>query len=213
MRNMMPEAKPNVVNNQQIKAFANLNKESENLEDGISVSEILSTEGCETFSDYVKELGLANDPNLVVLSSQHHYYYDSEEMKDVRTVISLKVLNEVKEIKSFLHSIFSIIQQNSNFIGCFVDNTKVNGYELRYKSSSAQNNIKIVNLENGIVSQIPFLNMLYSYMDLKINRFISAKSVLSMLEENGFKVLGLKEINGLTYFHSQKVGSDDQSGH
>jgi hypothetical protein len=207
MRNMMPETKPNVANNQQIKAFVNLNEESDNLEDGTSVSKILSTEGCETFSEYVKELGLANDPNLVVLSSLHHYYYDAEEMKDIRTVISLKVLNEVKEIKSFLHSIFIIIPLNSNFIGCFVDNTKVNVYELRNKSS--QNNFSIVNLENGIVSQIPFLNMIYSYMDLKTNKYISAKGVSAMLEENGFRLLDMKEINGLTYFHSQKVGYVD----
>jgi len=204
----MPEAKSNVVNNQQIKAFTNLNKESDDLEDGTSVYKILSTEGCETFSDYIKELGLANDPNLVVLSSLHHYYYDAEEMKNVRTVMSLKILNEVKEVKSFLRSIFNIIPPNSNFIGCFIDNTKVNGYELRNKSSSSQNNISIVNLENGIVSQIPFLNMIYSYMDLKTNRFISARSVSALLEENGFRVVGMKEINGLTYFHSQKVGSE-----
>lgn len=169
-----------------------------------SVSDILCSEGCDNFSDYVRELGLADDPDLVILSSQHHYYYDAEEMVNVRTVISIKLLNEVKEIKSFLHSIFSIIPQRTNYIGCFVDNKKVNGYKLRNFPSSTQNRIASDNLENGIVSQIPLINMLYSFMDLKINKFISASSVSTLLEEHGFNVLDMKEISGITYFHSQK---------
>jgi hypothetical protein len=208
MRNMIPENKLNIVNNQHLKTFVSLSKGLADLVENTSVSEVLSEEGSENFSDYVKELGLANDPGLVVLSSLHHYYYDAEEMKNVKTIISMKVLNQEKEIKSFLHSIFSIIPRSCNYIGCFVDNNKVNGFELKYNPSSAQNRISYEYLENGIVSQVPFINMIYSFMDLKTNKFISAENISKMLEDHGFKVLGMKEINGLTYFHAQKAGSD-----
>ena len=51
---------------------------------------ILINEGGESFYKYVDWLGLANDPDLVVLSSLHHYYYDADEMNKVKTVINLK---------------------------------------------------------------------------------------------------------------------------
>jgi hypothetical protein len=210
---MIPAGKPNAANNQQIKTFVSLNRELDELNEDTSVSEILTSEGCEYFSDYIKELGLANDPNLVVLSSMHHYYYDAEEMKNVKTIISIKLLNQEKEIKSFLHSIFSILPKSSNYIGCFIDNNKVNGYELRNNSSSSQNKYGSYYLENGIVSQIPFINMIYSFMDLKTNKFISANSVSTLLGDHGFKVISMKERIGITYFHSRKMGTADYTIH
>jgi hypothetical protein len=210
---MIPAGKLNAANNQQIKNFVSLSRGLSDLSENTSVSEILASEGCECFSDYIKELGLANDPNLVVLSSLHHYYYDAEEMKNVKTVISMKLLNQEKEIKSFLHSIFSILPKSSNYIGCFVDNNKINGYKLRNNSSSSKNKSGSAYIENGIVSQIPFINMIYSFMDLKTNKFISANSVSILLEDHGFKVLSMKELNGITYFHSQKMGSADYTIH
>lgn len=210
---MTPAGKLNTANNQQIKNFVGLSRGSGDLSENTLVSEILSSEGCECFSDYVKELGLANDPNLVILSSLHHYYYDAEEMKRVKTVISMKLLNQEKEIKSFLHSVFTILPKSSNYVGCFIDNKKVNGYDLRNNSSSSQSKSGSAYIENGIVSQIPFINMIYSIMDLKTNKFISADSVSALLENHGFKVLSMKELNGITYFHSRKMGSGDYTIH
>lgn len=199
-----------LIKNQKIKAYINMAGKSVDSLEKNPVADILRAEGCEDFLEYIYQLGLNNDPNMVVLSSQHHYYYDDEEMKNVGTVINLKELNQVKEIKSFLESISYILPQNSNFIGCFVDNKKVNGYELRSNSSSSDKKINYDDLENGIVSHIPFVNMIYSFMDLKINKYLSERSVEDMLEEIGFKVLNMKEINGLTYFHSQKTGSTEK---
>jgi hypothetical protein len=213
MRNMIFAGKLNTSSNKQINNFVSLNRGSGDLSENTSVSEILSSEGCECFSNYIKELGLANDPYLVVLSSLHHYYYDAEEMKNVKTLISMKLLNQEKEIKSFLHSIFTILSKNSNYIGCFIDNSRNNGYELRNNSLLSQNKSGSAYLENGIVSQIPFINMIYSFIDLKTNKFISANSVSTLLEDHGFKVLSMKELNGITYFHSKKVGSGDYSIH
>jgi len=166
---------------------------------------ILINEGGESFYKYVDWLGLANDPDLVVLSSLHHYYYDADEMNKVKTVINLKELNQIKQIESFLDSSFQILPQKSNFIGCFIDNKKINGYVLRNSSSSNHKNRSSDDIENSIVSRIPFLNMLYSIMDSKTNKFMSRKSVSLLLEEHGSKVMNMTEQNGITYFHAQKV--------
>lgn len=210
MRTMIRANEMDLGNNQKFNAYNNPSMRSADLSERNPVSEILATEGYENMSIFLQELGLASDQNVVILSSQHHYYYDEEEMKNVKTIINLKVLNQVKELKSLLNSIFSILGQNSYFIGCFVDNKRINGYELGINSSASRDRDSFDYLENGIVSHIPFINMLYSIMDLKTNKFMSFESVSTILEEHGFKVLDMKEINGLTYFHSQKVGSTDK---
>jgi hypothetical protein len=209
MRNRKASYEADVINNQNFRTHLILGKTSIDLIENNPVSEILAAEGREDFVNYIKGLGLANDPNQVLLSSLHHYYYDDEEMKNVKTVINLKELNHIKQLKSFLHSIIQIIPQKSNFIGCFIDNRNVNGYELRNNSSTTNNKTGTVDLENGIVSQIPIVNRFYSFIDSKTNKFMSKSSVTLMLEEHGFKVLDMKEINSLTYFHSQKCGNAD----
>jgi hypothetical protein len=167
--------------------------------------DILIAEGGENFYNYVDWLGLAKDPNLVVLSSHHHYYYVAEEMNNVMTVINLKELNQIRQIESFLHSSVYILPQKANFIGCFIDNKKFNGYVLRKSYSDKQSKRSFDAIENGIVSSNPYLNMFFSFMDLKTNKYMSRRSVSLLLEDHGFKVKDMTELNGLTYFHSQKV--------
>jgi len=171
--------------------------------------DILIAEGGENFYNYVDWLGLAKDPNLVVLSSQHHYYYVAEEMNNVKTVICLKELNQIKHIKSFLHSSIHILPQKANFIGCFVDNKKINGYVLRKSSHADHSKRSSDAIENGIVSPNPFLNMFFSIVDLRTNKYMSRRSVSLLLEDHGFKVKDMTELNGLTYFCAQKVRSAD----
>jgi hypothetical protein len=51
--------------------------------------------------------------------------------------------------------------------------------------------------------------MLYSLMDSKTNKYMSGRIVTLLLEDHGFKVLDMTELNGLTYFCAQKVKSDE----
>jgi hypothetical protein len=190
--------------NQGVNAFIKLDGTSLNQSKKNPFIETLTSEGGENFVSYIRSIGLDRDPNPVVLSSLHHYFYDADEMKHVKTVINLKELNQMKEIKSFLHSIFHILPQKSNFIGCFIDNDKINGYVLRKKLTSSSEKKSFDDIENGIVSRIPFLNMLYSIMDSKTNRYMSQRSVSLLLNDHGFKVLDMKEQNGITFFHAQK---------
>ena len=165
----------------------------------------LISEGGDSFYNYVNRIGLANDSNLIVLSSQHKYYYDSEEIDKVRTVINLKELNLIKQISSLLHSHLRFLPLRCNFVGCFVNNEKTDRYALRKSScynEKIKNNDKV---ELGIISRFPFINMLYSIMDSRTNKYMSEGLVTSMLSVHGFKVIDMTELNGLTYFHSQKV--------
>ena len=166
---------------------------------------ILIAEGGECFYNYVDKRGLTKDKNLVVLSSRHHYFYDAEEMSNVNTVINLKELNQIKRIKSHLHSCLPFLPQKGNFIGCFIDNKKINGYSLRNRSSLYPEKGNSDDIENGIVSRIPFINMLYYIMDSRTSTYMSKRSVSLLLEDYGFNVIDMTDLNGLTFFHSQKV--------
>jgi hypothetical protein len=165
----------------------------------------LITEGGESFYDYVTELGLAKDSNLIVLSSLHNYYYDSDEMNNAETVVNLKELNQIKQLKSLLYSHLHFLPPKCNFVGCFVNNEKVERYALRNHTHPGEKILNNDDLELGIVSRFPLVNMLYSVMDLKTNMYMSERSVTLLLRVNGFKVLDMTDLNGLTFFHAQKV--------
>jgi hypothetical protein len=207
MRNRVTIYDQEISNNERTNSFLRSNISRSNSSEQYSVSDILVGEGSESFNNYLKWLGLDKDPEKVVLSSMHHYYYDEEELKNVKIVINLKALNYVKEIKNFIYSISNILSDKSNLIGCFIDNKKQNGFALRNDFSDNHSKINADAIENGIISKIPFLNMLYSLLDSRTNQYFSKLSVTILLEDYGFKVLDMKELNGLTFFCAQRLNS------
>ena len=165
----------------------------------------LINEGGEGFYKYVDSLGVSKDPGLIVLSSRHHYYYDAEEINRAKTIVNLKELNRIKEIKSLLHSHLHALHEGCNFIGCFVNNEKIERFSIRKNNTPREEIRNSFNEELGIISRFPFMNMIYSLLDLKTDTYMSKESVTLMLAVHGFKVVNMTEINGLTFFHSQKV--------
>lgn len=196
---------PDVINIQKVKRFIDKKGRSADITKTNPMLEVILAENSDWFVSYIEWLGLAEDPNMVVLTSQHHYFYDAEEMMNVKTVVNVRGLNQVKEISSFLISICNILQSNTYFIGCFIDNKKVSSYKLRKNLSEQLKKRRNEDIENGIVSKYPLLNMLINIMDSKINKFLTKESVRSMLTESGFEILDFTDLNGVTYFCSQKI--------
>lgn len=149
------------------------------------IDDILS-EGGDDFHQYLKLKGLAGESNLMVLSSMHHYYYDYSDLKGIRTLINLKKLNQVSHLESFLHTLYRILPCQANFIGCFINNSN-NG---RKKSL-----LRPAKLLNGFVS----------IFDSGMNRTLSKTSAIKLLEEHGFKVVDLTDLNGITYFQARNI--------
>jgi len=118
---------------------------------------------------------------MLVLSSKHHYYYDHNELESVTTLINIKKLNLIKHLDSFLHSVCNILSPKTNFVGCFHD----------WK----------IQKDSGLTSRMykGFIN----FIDDKVDISIDKNEVSRLLESNGFKVLDMTEINGLTYFRAQ----------
>jgi hypothetical protein len=144
-------------------------------------------EAGENFLHYLKRMGLSKESDLIVLSSKHHYYYDENELKSVRTLINLKKLNLIKHLDAFLFTLIHVLPQNANFIGCFSDSKTVKANSFSYYRPSRLFN--------------RFINLLDSSTDNSMNK----DEVTEILERNGFKVVDMTEINGLTYFCSQNT--------
>lgn len=169
--------------------------------------EKLISEGGDDFYKYVSSTGLLMDSNLIVLPSLHHYYYDVEELKNVKSIVVLKKLNRIVEIESFLKTHLDFLPDKCNFIGCFINNSKIERYALREGTTRNQRIKNSDNIELGIVSRFPFLNMIYSLMDSRTNSYMSEATVTSMLFHHGFNIMDMTESNGLTFFHSRKESS------
>ena len=82
----------------------------------------LDLEVRQSLIDYLDRMDLIKESGMLVIPSSRHYFYDAEDMKGIRTVITLRQLNYIREIRDFLKQITSLLPLNSNFIGCFVDN-------------------------------------------------------------------------------------------
>ncbi|HNX84498.1 MAG: hypothetical protein KBB24_08125 [Bacteroidales bacterium] len=154
--------------------------------------------------DYLDRMGLVKESGMLVIPSSRHYFYDAEDMKGIRTVINLRQLNYIREIRDFLKQITGLLPAKSNFIGCFIDNRAHSAGSDKNGSSSAQVSDKTEAYENGIESRIPFINRMYSIIDFRTNRYLTRRAVTNLLKESGLELVGMTEINGFTYFHARK---------
>jgi hypothetical protein len=141
----------------------------------------LTEEVDENFLNYLNIHGLADEDNLLVLSSKLHYYYDYEELKDVTTLINLKKLNLIKHLDDFLQTLYNGLSPKTNFIGCFAD-------------WKVQKGVSVISRYYR-----KFINFLDARRDIEINN----KDFSKLLESHGFKIIDMTEINGLTYFRTQ----------
>lgn len=182
--------------------YSSISSQDTNLDSSV---EVIAEEGSDEFLNYVNNHGLLDDRGIVVLSSMYHYFYTKEDLQNVKSVIDLKQLNQEKDLKAFIRNIFDILPSRCKFVGRFVDN----------ESDSPKNELSASNvfhtlgtdelIDNGIGSKIPILNRVIDFIDARTNRYLTKRSVNQLLENNGFGVIDITEINGTTYFCSQKV--------
>jgi hypothetical protein len=137
--------------------------------------------GGEHFFIYLMGLGLANEPNIMALSSRYHYYYDFNDLKGVNILINLKKLNRMRHLDSFLITISRVISPETRFIGCF--------------SESSSHRRKRLTQSNG--------SRINNFQDSKTDIQFDKNDIVRLLESRGLKVYDMRKIKGLTYFMTQ----------
>ena len=190
-------------NDQTVKATYRKNLISENSRIG-KLFEELPERAREDFFNYLAQQDLVGETGMLVIPSNRHFFYDAEDMRKVKTVVSLRQLNHVREMKDFLKTIADLLPQKSNFIGCFIDNKAQSGFSDKYDNLPGQELEKSEAFENGIESRIPFINRMYSFIDSRTNRYLTRRSVKNLLEECGLQVVEMTNLHGMTYFYTQK---------
>lgn len=204
MRNKITINEPDVIGNQLIRTSEPKTIPLPGLAEKRLATDIIAAEGSEDFANYIEWLGFSKDPDILVLSSAHHYYYDAVDMNNIKTVVSLIELNQIKDVPDFLGSMVDILPSKSFFIASFSDKRKK---KIRSTGtpSSEKTPKESEDIENGISSGIPFFKSLFNLLDAKINRQLSARELTQMLDEKGFRLLDMTEINGKNYFCAQKI--------
>jgi predicted transcriptional regulator with HTH domain len=137
------------------------------------------SEGGDDFYNYLSWIGLSKDPNLMVLSSSHHYYYDHNDLLGIKTLVNLKKLNQVKHLESFLHILYRILPAKAYFVGCF---------------RNCSQNTGTARLQNPA----GYINGIMNIFTGSAQRSLTKRSVTTLLEEHGFKLTDITDINGIT---------------
>ena len=142
-----------------------------------------TVEGGTNIFRYLKRFNLFNEPDLLILYPNIHFFYDENELKSVRTFINLKKLNLIKDLDTFLNSVFSKLPMNVNFVGCFSDSKTLKG--------------------NGFISDLSA--RLTNLLDSKTDNNMDKTSVSELLGKYGYEVVNMTEANGITFFYSRNV--------
>jgi hypothetical protein len=144
----------------------------------------LQVEDGKNFFRYLRNFNLSKDPDLLILPPNNHYYFDEHELSHIRTLINLKNLNRIKDLDSFLYSLGRMLPSDANFLGFF-----------SYNKLS----LTADNLISGLYSRFN------NFLDFKKDHNLDEKEITGRLKKNGFHMVDMTEMNGLTYFYSQKT--------
>ena len=155
---------PRINNDQAINSSYRMNNANRARKLNILFEE-LTDEVREDLITYLNRMGLAGEAQILVIPSTRHFFYDAEDLRGIKTVINLKQLNYVREIREFLSKISEMLPNNSSFVGCFIDNKSQTGFSDKYSNLPKQLSEKAEAYENGIESRIPFINRMYSFID------------------------------------------------
>src|SRR5674476_624676 len=151
-----------VINDQAINSSYRNNNATRERKLNILLEE-LTDEVREDLITYLDRMGLVGEAKVLVIPSTRHFFYDAEDLRGIETVINLKQLNYVREIREFLKKISEMLPNNSTFVGCFIDNKSQTGFSDKYSNLPKQFSEKAEAYENGIESRIPFINRMYSF--------------------------------------------------
>lgn len=141
----------------------------------------------EDLISYLKFVGLPADSNIVILAPGQHYYYDESDLRNVRILINLKRLNQIKDIDRYLHNLYRILPVNASYVGCF------------YESSIKKNKRSSGKHRQTLISR------LVNLFNLKQEQEMSRQKVAELLWKHNFETVDMTDINGLTYFYSRNT--------
>jgi len=198
-----------VVNCQNVNVHLNLFLKSEDNLENIDFSKIPTSGGFEYSSQYHANASLSYDQKITTFPS-HYYYNDYQDIKNIETVTTVKEINLIKETKRILQSIDNPVSQNRMFMNCCAEEKKKIFFEFRKCPSSCQKKTPFHEFEdNDNFSSVHYLNIINSHLDSMNKKYLLAKTIIGIQENQYYNVLDLKDICKINFFHSPISVSGD----
>lgn len=168
--------------------------------------EALLEEAGEDVLSYLESFDITKTPDFILLSSIHHYLYSTEELDQLKSVINLKQVNQIKRIRHCFRTINTTLPVNGYFVGCFIDYSSLKQRLLHNNPSMFKYlQYSFLFLKDYLISKIPFFYWLQGSLNPEGKRHLTLFEVRNMLEKSGFRIVHTSKINGLTYFISSKA--------
>jgi hypothetical protein len=165
----------------------------------------LNEEGGTEVVKYLEKYSLLQASNFILLSSKRHYFYDTEELKKIKTVINLNLLNRTDQVKYCLQTLNYVLPQNGILAGCFINYRSQENMKLKKNMITFQHINKFLIIYNKLI-----INLISAYKWAKyiLNqgkvKYLTTNEACKILKKNGFRIIDVTEINGLSYFISSK---------
>ena len=168
-------------------------------------NELLQHEGGENFYNYVEWLRLVKKSETIILPSQNHYFFDNDEVKNVKAIINLKLLNQIRNIGSLIDTVFRLLKPSSYFIGKYAIYGTKNKPRDQKDYGVKGRTTKEEAIENDIISGVPVVNRIYNFFDSRTSRNITNVDLNKLFTSRGFKIIDITEIDGQVFFCAEKV--------
>jgi len=155
---------------------------------------------------YLECYNLIQSGNFILLSSKRHYLYGPDELKQLKTLINLKLINQGEQITFCLKTMNRVLPTKGFFVGRFLDYKCYERHILQtYPSVLGHVLLFIGWLDNKVIPLLPLISWLHYKVNPKKIKFLTTLKMRKLLEKNGFMLVDVREIRELTYFISQKV--------
>ncbi len=138
-----------------------------------------------SFFRFMRSAGLSGGPGLIILSSHEGANYGTVDLRRARTLISLRRLDLIKHLEMFISSLVRLLPPDTSFVGCFA----------RHRDTFCETG------HSG--SRLMLISRLIHHRSA-VNGELSCDRVSAILGRCGLEIINMKELNGLTYFHSRK---------
>jgi len=139
-----------------------------------------------SFFRYLWSAGLTKESGMIILSSHEGANWGRRDLKDARMLVNLRRLDLIKHLEMFVSSLVRLLPPETTFVGCFS--------QRGFISAGA----------GGSDSHGGFWNGLAGH-GTGTCQMLNRARVSALLEGSGLEVIEMREMNGLTYFHSRKM--------
>jgi len=139
-----------------------------------------------SFFRYLWSAGLTKESGMIILSSHEGANWGRCDLRDARMLINLRRLDLIKHLEMFVSSLVRLLPPETTFVGCFAQGGLV--------SAGDEPSDGHTGLWAGLAGHSSGRCQL-----------LSRDRVSALLEGSGLEVIDMKEMNGLTYFHSRKM--------